>query len=385
MSYNIQDNILEEAKEFADREIRPFATVFDEQEGIPPALIGKMAAKGYLAACFPRQYGGLGLDAVHYGLFTEIIGKACSSTRVLLTVHTSLIGETILRWGNDEQKEHFLPAMASGKILTAFALSEPETGTDAKNVKTHYEPAGDHYIICGKKKWISLGGIADFFLVIASKKDQVTAFLVDRHSEGVSVSPIKGLLASRAAYVSEIEFNNVRVPRENVLGKEGSGFTFIVNTALDFGRYSIAWGGVAIAQEALEAMVAYSRSRKQFGKSIYTYQFIQGMIGDGIAKVAAARALCMNAGKLKDEKHGDAVMQSTIAKYYASKIANQVASDAVQVHGGNGCHNKYPVERLFREAKVLEIIEGTSQVLLEVIAEYGLRKFHISKRENQLQ
>jgi alkylation response protein AidB-like acyl-CoA dehydrogenase len=373
-----QQVIIEEAREFADREIRPFASVFEENEGIPGKLIGKMAARGYLAASFPKEYGGLGLDPLHYGLFTEVIGKACASTRAVLTVHTSLVGETILRWGTAEQKKRWLPDMANGNIIAAFALSEPGTGADAGSVKTSYAKDGDHFIINGNKKWITLSGIAGLFLVIAASNSTITAFMVNRNSPGITTYPIKGLLAGRAAYISEIEFKNVRVPKENMLGKEGTGFSFIVNTALDAGRYSIAWGGLGIAQEALEAMVTYARKRKQFGKKIHTFQLIQGMIADAVATIAAGRALCIHAGRLRTEKHNDAIVETTIAKYYTSKMANHVTADAVQVHGGNGCYSKYPVERLFREAKILEIIEGTSQVLQEVIAEYGLQKFYIS-------
>ena len=206
-------------------------------------------------------------------------------------------------------------------------------------------------------------------------KKKITAFLVDRECEGITTTPIRGLLASRAAHIAEIEFNNVKVPKENILGKEGNGFTYIVNTALHFGRYSVAWGGLAIAQESLEAMVAYSRNRKQFGEKIYTFQLIQGMIGDAVTKIHAARALCLNAGKLRKEKHNDAVLETTIAKYFTSTIANQISSDAVQMHGGNGCYNKYPVERLFREAKILEIVEGTSQIQQQIIASFGLRRY----------
>lgn len=368
--------IIKQVKAFADTEIRPFATQFEEEEKIPRSLIDKMAGRGYLAACFPQKYGGLGLDIVHYGLFTEEIGKACSSTRAMLTVHTSLVGETLLRWGTEAQKDHFLPLMASGQKLAAFALTEPEVGTDAKNIQTSYRREGETYIISGRKKWITLSGIADVFLLIAKKDGKISAFLVDRNTEGISTTPMRGLLASKAAYVSEIEFNEVRVPRECLLGKEGMGFTYIVNTALDYGRYSVAWGGLGIAQEALEAMVSYARRRVVSGQKIYKYQFIQGMIGDAVAKLHAGRNLCLNAGRLRQEKQVNAVIETNIAKYFTSKIANEISSNAIQVHGGNGCHNKFPVERLFREAKILEIIEGTSQVQQEIIADFGLKHYY---------
>ena len=380
-NYMIADqlDIINEVRAFTDTEIRPFAKEFEENEAIPNDLIKKMAQMGYLGACFPKEYGGLGLNSIAYGQFTEEVGKACSSVRAILTVHSSLVGETILRWGTQEQKSTIIPAMASGKKIAAFALTEPEVGTDAKSVRTTHKKEGNSYIINGKKKWITLGNIADLFIVISSCEGKITAFLIDRETEGVSTKPIKGLLAGRAAHIAEIEFNNVKVPRENILGKEDNGFSYIVNTALDFGRYSIAWGGLAIAQESLECMVSYSRNRKQFGKGLHTFQLIQGMIGDAVTKVRAARALCLNAGKLRTEKSEDAIMETTIAKYYTSVIANEIAKDAVQVHGGNGCYNEYPVERLFREAKILEIIEGTSQIQQEIIANFGFRRYYLRR------
>lgn len=371
-----QQKIVDDAREFADQEIRPFATQFEIDEAVPRALIDKMAQRGYLAATFPKEYGGLGLDPVYYGLLSEEIGKADSSTRGLLTVHTSLVGEALLRWGNTEQKEKWIRSMAKGETIACFALTEPDVGTDAKSIKTAYKQEGNKFIINGSKKWITFGDIADIFLTIATGEKGITAFIIQREMAGVKTTPIKGLLASRAAHIAEIEFTNVEVPEENVVGRVGSGFTYIVNTALDHGRYSIAWAGIALAQEALDAMVTYSRQRSQFGKKLYNHQLIQGMIGDTVTKVHAGRALCLRAGELRKANNNSAVIETTIAKYFTSKIAMEIAIDAVQVHGGNGCYNKYPVERLFREAKILEIIEGTSQVQQEIISSYGLRAYY---------
>jgi alkylation response protein AidB-like acyl-CoA dehydrogenase len=370
-----QQEMVEEAKVFADKEVRPFAAQFEENEAIPRELIDKMAQKGFLAPCFPEEYGGLGLDPVYYGHFTEEIGKACASTRAILTVHTSLVGETLLRWGTDEQKKKWLPKMSSGEKIGCFGLTEPNVGTDAKSVQTSCKKEGSKYIINGTKKWITLGDIADFFVIITRGEKGVSAFLVERETEGVKTTPIKGLLAGRAAHIALIQLENVEVPPENLLAKEGSGFTYIVNTALDCGRYSIAWGGIGLCQEALEAMVSYSRKRKQFGKKLYNFQLVQGIIGDAVTKIHAGRALCLRAGELRKKGDANAVMETTIAKYYTSKIAMEITTDAVQIHGGNGCYNKFPVERLFREAKILEIIEGTSQVQQEIIANHGLRQY----------
>lgn len=374
-----QRNKILEAKEFVEKEIKPFAGDFEDNEGIPRELIKKMGERGYLAATFPSKYNGLELDPVSYGLFSEEFGKGCSSTRGLLTVHTSLVGETLLKWGTERQKEKYLYAMGKGEKIAAFALTEPEVGTDANHVQTSYTKVDGGYIITGNKKWISFGDIADIFLVIASNNNKVSAFIVEREFGNITTVPIKGLLGSRAAYIAEVKFDNVFVPEENILTKEGLGFTYITNTALDAGRYSIAWAGVALAQAALDEMVNYARNREQFGEKIYKFQLIRGLIGDAVTNVTAARALCIKAGEMRSENHDDAVTETLMAKYFSSKVAMSVAKDAVQVHGGNGCYSKYPVERLFREAKILEIIEGTTQIQQELIANYGLRKFYKPK------
>lgn len=370
------NNVIDQAREFAAKEIRPFAKEFDMNERLPKEVIDKMAKKGYLAATFPKKYGGLELNPIDYGMLTEEIGKACCSTRTLLTVHTSLVGESIIRWGTENQKSQWLIPMAKGEKIGAFALTEPNVGSNAKGIETTYSRVNDKYVINGTKKWISFGAIADFFLVIASNKQEMTAFIVESNLPGVTIKPMNGLLASRASHIAQIEFNNVEVPINNLLGAEGAGFTYIASTALDHGRYSVAWAGIAIAQEALECMVSYSRTRTQFGNKICEFELIQGMIADAITNIHAARSLCMRAGELRGKKCDNAVIETTISKYFASKVAVKVTNDALQIHGGNGFSSEYPVERLYREAKVLEIIEGTSQIQQGIISRYGLRKYY---------
>lgn len=375
MSKDIQD-FLESAKEFANTKIRPFAAEFEEKQQFPTQLIKEMGKAKLLGATFPKKYNGLDLDPYNYGLLTEIIGKADCTARSLLTVHTSLVGSAILRWGKEAQKNKWLPDMAEGKIITAFALTEPNVGTDASSIQTRYEEKENAVILNGSKKWITFSGVADYLLVIATNGKKVNAYMVDTKTPGVTIKPIKGLMAAKASYISEIEFTNVEVPKENRIGVDGGGFAYIVSTALDHGRYSIAWGGLAIAQEALDAMVNYSRERKQFGKKIYTFQLIQEMIANAVANIHSTRAFLEKVASLRQQNHQDSVNETIIAKYLTSKIAMQIATDAVQVHGGNGFYNKYPVERLFREAKVLEVIEGTSQVLQNIISLYGLKKYY---------
>lgn len=368
--------IIEDAKVFVETEIRPYVNDFDENGGIPLELIKKMSAKGYLAAPFPQKYGGLGLDPIYYGLLTEVFGKACTASRSLMTVHTSLVGETLLRLGTEEQIETWLPKLAKGEKIAAFALSEPEIGSDVKNIKTSWHEDGDFYVLNGVKKWITFGHIADVLIVLASNNGQSTAFMVERSFAGLETKLIPGLMAARATYLAEIHLNNVRVPKSNVLGKINHGLDIVVSTALDFGRYSIAWAGVGIAQAALDAMVTYSRTRSQFDQTLRHFQLIRGMIGDAVTQVHAARALCLRAGDLRMHKSSDAMIETAMSKYFASKVAVDVSNDALQIHGANGFTNKYPVERLYREAKVLEIIEGSSQIQQEMISEFGLKRYY---------
>jgi alkylation response protein AidB-like acyl-CoA dehydrogenase len=370
-----QKAIIEESESFVNEEIRPYTNDFEESRGIPRSLIKKMAAKGYLAAPFPKQYGGLGLDPVYYGLFTEVFGKACVATRSLITVHTSLVGETLLRFGTENQKKKWLPRLANGERIAAFALSEPDTGSDAKNVKSEWHEEDNNYVINGVKKWITFGHLADVFIIIAANNGRSTAFLVERSSLGLETKLIEGLMAGRATYLAEIHLNNVKVPKENVVGKLHFGFEYVVSTALDYGRYSIAWAGVGIAQEALSAMVAYANKRAQFNQKLSSFQLIRGMIGDAVTKIHAARALSLRAGELRKKKDVNSTSETTIAKYFTSKVAVEVTNDALQIHGANGFTNQYPVERLYREAKVLEIIEGSSQMQQEIISDFGLKHY----------
>ncbi len=370
-----QQQIVKEARSFADEVLRKRASEFDRDERLPRDVIDELAKRRYLLASLPEDCGGLGLNPVYYGFFTEEVGKACCSSRALITVQDSLIGETLLRWGTKEQKNTWLPAIAKAEKIGAFALTEPGVGSDAKRVKTTYKKIGHEYIINGNKKWTSFGAIADFFIVIAAQESEITAFIVESDRPGITISHQRGLLASRAAHVAEIEFQDVTITEDNVIARPGSGFTFIANTALDHGRYSIAWSGLAVAQEALDAMINYAKERTAFGSKIGQFQLIQSMISNAITKIHAARALCIKAGELRASGSREATIETTIAKYFTSKIACDVTTDAVQIHGGNGCSDEYPVERLFREAKVLEIIEGTSQIQQLLIAKYGLRNY----------
>lgn len=372
-----QKNAQSEFRAFVNEEICPYASEWDRKEFTPPELIKKIAQRGFLGAILPQKYGGKEMDMMTYGILNEEIGRGCSSVRSLLTVH-NMVAHALCKWGNKSQKEYWLPKLASGEITAAFALSEPNVGSDAKSVETTATLVGDAYILNGQKKWITYGQIADIFLVFSKCEGKPTAFLVEKNSPGLSVKPISGILGVKASMLAELQFNNCYVPLENVVGKLGFGFSYIASSALDYGRYSVAWGCIGIAQACLEACIKYTNERKQFGVYLKEHQLIRQMITQMIANVKAARLLCYQAGYLKDINDPNSIIETSIAKYFASTVATKIANDAVQIHGGNGCSNDYPVERYLRDSKIMEIIEGSTQIQEITIAESGYQNYFFS-------
>lgn len=359
---------------FADAEIMPHADRFDREERTPPEIIRMIAQQGYLGAALPKSYGGAGMDMVTFGLLNEELGRGCSSVRSLLTVH-SMVTHMLLRWGSQQHKQELLPQLASGELIGAFALSEPNVGSDAKSVETSAEPRGDSYVLNGRKKWITYGQIADIFVLFAQCEGKPTAFVVEAKRPGVTIKPISGLLGVRGSMLAEIQLDDCAIPAENLVCRIGFGFSHVAATGLDLGRYSVACGCVGIAQACLEASLRYAGERVQSGVLIREHQLIQQMITDMITNVQAARLLCHHAGQQKDRQDMRAVMDTLIAKYFASTTASKAASDAVQIHGANGYSSEYSVQRYMRDAKAMEIIEGSSQIQQITIARYGYREY----------
>lgn len=346
---------------FVAAEIAPHAGRWDREAAIPLELVGRLRELRYLGSNVPAEYGGLGRDNITYGLLTEEIAKGCSSVRSLLTVH-DMVAHVIGRWGSPAQRERYLPALARGETLGAFCLSEPNAGSDAKSVETVARDDGDAWVLDGRKKWTTFGQIANLFLVLAQIEGKPTAFLVERDLPGVTVKPLSGITGTRASMLAEIFFEGVRVPKENLIGKPGFGVSAVMSTALDHGRYSVAWGAVGLAQACLDASRAYAAERRQFGVPIADHQLIRRMLTNMIAEVRAARLLCLRAGWLRDTRDPGATSEIWVAKYFASTMATRAALDAVQIHGANGCSEDYPVERYLRDSRVLEIIEGSTQI-----------------------
>lgn len=364
----------EEFRIFVNTVIIPDADRNDRDEQMCSGMYKKMSEKGYMGSMIPSRYGGLEMDMITLGLLNEEFGRGCSSARSLLTVH-GMVALAINKWCAQEQKDYWLSKMASGEVIGAFGLTEPNVGSDAKSVETTAVLDGDYYILNGRKKWITMGQIADLFLIFARCEDKPTAFLVERKSPGFSTKPIKGLMGARASMIAEVIMENCRIPKENIIGAVGTGLSHVAMSSLDYGRYTVACGCVGLAQACLVESLRYARKRRQFGQALRKNQLIQKIITEMVVNIEAARLLCLNAGYLKEIGDPESIMAIWNAKYFASKMAVQVASDAVQIHGANGCCRDYPVERYYRDAKINEIIEGTTQMHEVMIATNAFRSY----------
>ena len=357
--------IRETAREFTDREIVPVARDNDRAERFDLDLVKKLGDMGYLGPIVAEEYGGRGLDYRTYGLIVEEIGRGDSSARTVVSVQTSLVCSSIQRWGTEEQKHEWLPKLCSGVILGCFGLTEPNTGSDAANLSTRAEKRNGGWRISGQKQWISMGNHAKVALVFAQtdpeqKHRGLAAFLVPTESEGFSSGEIHGKLGLRASDTAELSLDGVEIGDDALLGEVGDGFK-VAMSALDSGRFSVAAGCVGICQGCVDASVAYSKERQQFGKPIASFQLVQQMIADMIVDTEAARALVWRAGWLKDVGK-PSTTETSIAKLFATEAAVRSANQAIQVHGGSGYVDDHPVERYMRDARVTTLYEGTSQI-----------------------
>lgn len=358
---------------YVDREIAPNAGAWDRAEAVPMEAIRSLYATGWLGAIIPREHGGAGMDMTTFGVLNEELGRGCSSVRSLLTVH-SMCSFSILRWGGKALKEHWLPRLATGETIGAFCLSEPGAGSDAASITTEATLDGDAYVLHGTKKWTTFGQIADLYLVFAQCAGKPIAMVVDRHSPGVTVTPLRGISGTRASLLAEITFDGCRVPVSQRLGGPGFGMAVAMST-LEIGRFSVASGSVGIIQAALNASLAYASTRRQGGDVIANHQLVRQILTQMSVDVRAARLLCQSAARMYDTGEPRATDEIFAAKYFASTAAMRASLDACQVHGAAGCTDDYPVERLARDARVMEIIEGSTQIMQVSIAGQELAAF----------
>jgi butyryl-CoA dehydrogenase len=361
-----QELIRSTAREFADKVIRPAADDNARNSHFDTDLVKKIADQGYLGAIVPREYGGAGLDYITYGLIVEEIGRVDSAMRTVISVQTSLVCSSILRWGSDEQKEKFLPKLCSGEWLGCFGLTEPDTGSDAANQRTRATKVDGGWNINGAKMWISMGNHANLALVFAQtdpekKHRGIGCFLVETEGQdGFQPQEIHGKMGLHGSDTASIGLDDVFCPDANVMGEIGEGFK-IAMSALDSGRYSVAAGCVGICQGCVDASVKYATERKQFDRPIASFQLVQAMLAEMKVKTDAARMLVYRAGWLKDSGQPNTT-ETSIAKYFATEAAVWCANEAIQVHGGSGYADDFPVERYFRDVRVTTLYEGTSQI-----------------------
>ncbi len=357
--------IRETARNFADNEIVERARENDRNEHFDTELVAKIAEQGYLGAIIPREYGGAGLDYLTYGLVVEEIGRACSAMRTVISVQTSLVCSALLRWGTEEQKQRYLPKLCSGEWLGCFALTEPDTGSDAANQRTRARRENGGWIINGAKMFISLGNHARLALVFAQTDPEkghrgLACFLVETDQDGFQPQEIHHKMGLRGSDTAAISLDDVHAGEDAVLGEVGDGFK-VAMSALDSGRYSVASGCVGICQGCVDASVRYSTERQQFGRPIASFQLVQAMIANMVVEADAARMLVWRAGYLKDSGKPNTT-ETSIAKLYATEAAIRCANTAIQVHGGSGYVDDYPVERYLRDVRVTTLYEGTSQI-----------------------
>ncbi len=357
--------IQETARDFVDNEVIPRARENDRAARFDRELAQRLGDMGYLGAPVSEEYGGRGLDYVSYGLIVEEVGRGDSSVRTVVSVQTSLVCGSIERWGSEAQKAHWLPRLCSGEALGCFGLSEPDAGSDPSSMRTRASFENGRWRINGQKMWISLGNHAELALIFAqTDPDQrhrgIACFCVPTSSEGFSSQEIHGKLGLRASDTAEIALDQVEVGEDALLGEVGDGFK-IAMTALDSGRYSVAAGCVGICEGCVQASVDYAKQREQFGVPIASFQLVQEMIADMVLRRDAARLLVRRAGILKDQGKRNTT-ETSVAKLYATESAVECANLAIQVHGGSGYVDDYPVERYLRDARVTTLYEGTSQI-----------------------
>ena len=372
-----QEFVRKMVRDFAETEVEPLAADIDVEHRFPEETVAKMAEYGLLGVPFPTQYGGAGGDHISYAITVEELSKKCASTGVICSAHTSLCCWPIFNWGTEEQKMKYLPDLLSGKKLGAFGLTEPGAGTDASGQQTRAVDGGDCWILDGAKVFITNGGYADVFVVMAmtdkSKGNHgISSFIVEKGDPGFSIGKTEDKMGICASSTTELIFQDCRIPKDRLLGEVGDGFKVAMST-LDGGRIGIASQALGIAQGALDVTVEYMKARKQFGKSLSKFQALQFIVADLETRIQAAILLVYRAADMKDkhEKYGP---YAAMAKLYAAETAMFVTTKCVQLHGGYGYTKDYPVERMMRDAKITEIYEGTSEVQRMVIAASVLGK-----------
>lgn len=350
-----------ELEQFLVEHIQPNAQMFDEEQCIPRSFFSLLAKHHYLGASIPQKWSGLDYDYIQLGLIHEILGQGLSSLQNILTV-VGMVCKPLAKFGTDEQRQRWLPKISSGEILVSLALTEPNAGSDLKEIETYAEDKGNFYSLYGTKKYITLGQIADLFLVLSKVNNEFVTFLVERSTPGIEIKPIQNILGLRSNMLAEITFQGCELPKDQVLGRVGNGLSSVVALALDEGRYTTAWGCVGLAQACLDESRNYARRRKQSNATIDNHQLISKLLTEMIVDVKAARELCFNTAQLRKEGDISYIAETLIAKYFSAKTVVSTSSRALQIFGAAGFTKDFSIERFWRDAKAMEVIEGTPQV-----------------------
>lgn len=374
MDFRLSEDDLElkqMAREFAEKRLYPHAEEYDEKETTPRELIAEAGELGYLGFTASEEYGGMGLSAVAFGGVLEEICGGCAGFGILVSVHNSLCCEAVDKFGSDDLKKKYLTRMVTGEWIGAYCLTEPDAGTDISSLKTTAEDKGDHYLINGAKAFVTSGGLAGVLIVFARTGPEeghkgISCFVVEPSSDGVMLGKPEKKCGMKASDTREISFTDVKVPKENMLGEPGAGFKMAL-TILNTGRLGVSFQAIGIAQAALDEAIKYSKERKQFGQPIANFQAIRFKIADMATRLDASRLLAYRAAELKDRGE-PCHRECSMAKLFCSQMANFVVNEALQIHGGYGYMKEYPVERYFRDARLTEIYEGTTEAQRMVIS-----------------
>lgn len=372
-----------EFERFVESNVQPSTCEWEMNECIPREIIDKCIEAGYIGGIMPEEFGGLGWDHLTYGVFTEAVAKASTSLSGLFNVHT-MVMKSILKWGTEEQKHKWLLSMTRGKVLGAFALTEPEAGSDIKGINTTFTETEDKIIINGTKRWITFGGLADVFIVFGKmngEDEKATAVLVEKNSPGLNVIQIKNMVGFKAGALVVLEFDNCETSKENILARPGFAFSHIAPYALEYGRISVAFAALGIIRGCLEYCSSHVLKRETFGEKLISQSTIKEIITKMGVDYEAASHLCIYSCNTKDTHKTSSAEKVIMAKYFATKAARKHSDNAVQIHGAVGCNESHPVAKYYRDTKMLEIIEGSNQIIEMILGNSFVRKHRNSGRK----
>jgi alkylation response protein AidB-like acyl-CoA dehydrogenase len=363
----------EEFRSFIKTNVEPYAAKWDQDEEMPDDFISLLGKSGYLGSNIPEEYGGKGWDFVTFGLLNEAVGRGISSLTDLFTIQ-AMVSATILKWGTKDQKNKWLNPLALGEIIGAFSLTEPNAGSAIRYLETTFSKQGDKYILNGCKKWTSYGEKADLFLIFGKDEEKSIACLLPKNTPGLEIKPIRNMMGFKAAHMAQLNFNNVEIPESDIIGKPGFALSHVAPIGLHYGRISTSCSALGLLRACFEESIIYASQRKIGDKYVGDEGMIRTLIARMGTDLQAAGLLCFTACKAEDEKTPDVYEKVLMAKYFTSRAVVQAASDAVQIRGASGCHESSPVARYYRDAKIMEIIEGTTQVHEKMLGKFFVDK-----------